>query len=78
MVFKEKNEFRTGENGVKNFRIPVILQDREHGFENWRKNKFTPGSYQVRIPVKFAQGTESMQFLKSGAKANSHRVSGVN
>ena len=36
-LFKEKNEFRTGENGVRNFRIPVILQDREHGFENWRK-----------------------------------------
>ena len=31
-LFKEKNEFRTGENGVRNFRIPVILQDREHGF----------------------------------------------
>ena len=36
-LFKEKNEFRTGENGVRNFRISVILQDREHGFENWRK-----------------------------------------
>ena len=41
------------------------------------KNEFAQGSHKVRIPVKFAQGTESMQFLKSGAKANSHRVSGV-
>ena len=51
-LFKEKNEFRTGENGVRNFRIPVILQDREHGFENWRKK---------RIRTRFAQGSHSYE-----------------
>ena len=52
IAFKEKNEFRTGENGVRNFRIPVILQDREHGFENWRKKRIRTG---------FAQGSHSCE-----------------
>ena len=52
IAFKEKNEFRIGENGVRNFRIPVILQDREHGFENWRKKRIRTG---------FAQGSHSCE-----------------
>ena len=62
---------------MRKFRIPVILQDRECVFENWRKNEFAPGSHQVRIPVNFAQGDREYAILKSGAKMNSHRVGEV-
>ena len=32
MAFKEKCEFRTRNSEMRNFRIPVVLQDREHVF----------------------------------------------
>ena len=39
---------------MRKFHIPVVLQDREHGFENWHKNEFAQGSHKVRILVIFA------------------------
>ena len=71
--FKEKNEFRTGENGVRNFRIPVILQDREHGFENWRKKwirtRFAQGSHSCEIRTRdFWKGPRACIFWKLAQK----------
>ena len=44
MAFKEKCEFRTRNSEVRNFRIPVVLQDREHAFfENSHKGNFAQG-----------------------------------
>ena len=58
-------------------RIPVKFTQGSHSCEIRTRFAFLWNSHKVRIPVKFAQRTESMQFLKSGAKANSNRVSGV-
>ena len=41
MAFKEKCEFRTRNSEVRNFRILVVLQDKEHVFlENGHKGNF--------------------------------------
>ena len=35
MDFKEEVRISHKVMGSAKFRIPVVLQDREHGFENW-------------------------------------------
>ena len=52
-LLKRKCEFRTRWWVVRKFRIPVVVQDREHAFENWS---------QKRIHTRFAQGLHSCDF----------------
>ena len=76
-LLKRKCEFRSRWWVVRKFRIPVVVQDREHAFENWS---------QKRIHTRFAQGSHSCDFRTEilgrdrehafenlVTKANSHR-----
>ena len=51
---------------MRKFRIPVVLQDREHGFENWSqkriRTRFAQGSHSCYFRTEILGGTESMLF----------------
>ena len=62
---------------MRKFRIPVVLQDREHGFENLSqkriRTRFAQGSHSCEIRTKILGRDREHGFLKIGTKANSHK-----
>ena len=74
MAFKEKCEFRTRNSEVRNFRIPVVLQDREHVFlENGHKGNFTQGSHSCAFSHWDFGRDREHAFWKLATKENSHK-----
>ena len=68
MAFKEE---------VRKFRIPVVLQDREHGFEILSqkriRTRFAQGSHFCEIRTEILGKDREHAFLKISTKANSHK-----
>ena len=59
-------------------RIPVVLQDREHGFQNLLqkriRTRFAQGSHSCEIRTEILGKDREHAFLKIGTKMNSHKV----
>ena len=62
---------------MRNFRIPVVLQDREHGFEKLSqkriRTRFAQGSHSCEIRTEILGRDREHAFLKIGTNANSHK-----